>query len=217
MSHHFEDSLNSRYHSPRKKRRTHQFYIMLGKLMPWFFLLSLTILFNGFTSVPAHGGSHDQLLQAAGLSSVGDLRPAPKFELTDSTGKTVRLSDYQGKVVFINFWATWCPTCVHEMPMMDQLYQARTNQPFTVIAINMQESAEEVAAFMTQKGFHFPALIDSAGITMLQYKVLGLPSSYLIDCQSNLIGAITGLLQWTSAATTSLLDTLIKDKACQAS
>ena len=110
---------------------------------------------------------------------------------------------------------TASPTC--EMPMMDQLYQSRAKQPFTLLAINMQESAEDVTAFMTKKGFRFSALLDLEGKTMMQYKVLGLPSSYLIDCSGNLLGSVTGVLQWTSDATKTLLDTLLQDKACQAS
>jgi peroxiredoxin len=154
-------------------------------------------------------------LQAAGLKAVEPSGTAPDFELSDHHGKKVRLHDLRGKVVFLNFWATWCPPCIHEMPMMQQLLDSRKQQAFALLALNLQESQEDVAQFMKKKGLQFPALLDSEGRTAASYKVRGLPASYLIDCSGNLLGAVTGILQWTSEATQTLLDTLLKDKACR--
>lgn len=177
--------------------------------------LGLALLWGGFTGTAVHATPHDALLQAAGLNAVESSGTAPDFELSDHHGKRVRLRDLRGKVVFLNFWATWCPPCIHEMPMMQHLLNSRKQQPFALLALNLQESREDVTQFMQQKDFHFPALLDSEGRTAASYKVRGLPASYLIDCSGNLLGAVTGILQWTSEATQTLLDTLLKDKACR--
>jgi peroxiredoxin len=178
-------------------------------------LLSLALIWGGGIGTAAHAEPHDALLQAAGLSAVEPSSIAPDFELPDHHGKKIRLRDLRGKVVFINFWATWCPPCIHEMPMMEQLLNSRQQKPFALLALNLQEGQEDVAQFMKQKGFQFPALLDSEGRTAASYKVRGLPASYLIDCGGNLLGSVTGVLQWTSAATQTLLDSLLKDKACE--
>jgi len=178
-------------------------------------LLGLALIWGELTGTAVHATPHDALLQAAGLSAVEPSGTAPDFELSDHHGKKIRLHALRGKVVLLNFWATWCPPCIHEMPMMQQLLNSRKQQPFALFALNLQESQEDVAQFMTQKDFQFPALLDSEGRTAARYKVRGLPTSYLIDCSGNLLGSVTGVLQWTSEATQTLLDTLLKDKACQ--
>ena len=178
-------------------------------------LLGLALSWGEFTGSAVYATPHDALLQAAGLSAVEPSGTAPDFELSDHHGNKVRLHDLRGKVVLLNFWATWCPPCIHEMPMMQQLLNSRQQQPFALFALNLQESQEDVAQFMTQKDFQFPALLDSEGRAAASYKVRGLPASYLIDCSGNLLGSVTGVWQWTSEATQTLLDTLLKDKACQ--
>jgi peroxiredoxin len=178
-------------------------------------LLSLALMGGGFTGTAARATPHDALLQAAGLSAVEPSGMAPDFELSDHQGKRVRLHDLRGKVVFVNFWATWCPPCIHEMPMMQQLLDSRKQQAFALLALNLQESQEDVAQFMKKKGLQFPALLDSEGRTAASYKVRGLPASYLIDCSGHLLGSVTGVLAWTREATQTLLDTLLKDNACQ--
>ncbi len=152
-----------------------------------------------------HAAPHGPLLQAAGLSAAETPTAAPGFELVDHQGQTIRLQNHRGKVIFVNFWATWCPPCIYEMPLMDQLYQSRQLQPFTLWAVNMQESREDVTQFMKKKGFHFPALLDQDGVATAAYKVRGLPASYLIDCAGNLIGHVVGIFQWTNDATKTLV------------
>jgi peroxiredoxin len=154
------------------------------------------------------------LLQAVGLT-VGDPETvATDFELPNTQGKIVRLHELRGQVVFVNFWATWCLPCIHEMPMMEQLYQAFKQQPMTIVAVNMQQGREEVRRFMESKQFHFPALLDHEGTVTARYQVRGLPTTHLIDCAGNDIGRTIGVLQWTHAAMPTLVSTLLKDAAC---
>ncbi len=181
-------------------------------------LLGFVLLSIGFMSpVASATGLVKPLLQAAGLAPAPTPTAAADFELPDHRGNVLRLGDQRGKVVFINFWATWCPPCIHEMPMMEQLYQSLRQQSFAIWAVNMQESQEDVGRFMASKRFHFPALVDVEGAIASRYMVRGLPTTYLIDCSGNLIGHVVGVLQWTSAATRTLVTALLEAPACEQS
>jgi peroxiredoxin len=178
-------------------------------------LILLSLLFfssGGFSHATA--APPIDLLKAAGFSPAASLGAAPPLDLVDSEGNPVRLQDYRGHVILVNFWATWCPPCIHEMPMMEALYTARKDQAFSIWAVNMQESQEDVARFIAKQGFHFPVMLDLEGTATASYGVRGLPSTYLIDCRGNLLGHIVGILQWMSHATRDLLDALRNDAAC---
>jgi len=158
---------------------------------------------------------HRALIEAAGLSAVEPVA-APAFILNNAHGKPVALQDQRGKVILVNFWATWCPPCIHEMPMMDALYLSQQKRPFSIWAVNMQETHEDVATFLRSRDFHFPVLLDVEGEVVGSFRVQGLPSTYVIDCGGNLIASITGVLKWTDSAMQTLLDALFQDAACQA-
>ncbi len=177
--------------------------------MPFIILVGFALVLN---SVPAHAASLESLLQAASLSAVSE--PAADFQLPDATGRLHRLRDQRGKVVFLNFWATWCPPCVHEMPLMEQLRHALRQQPLVMWAVNMQESQEQVADFMTANGLHFPALLDPDGAVFALYTVRSLPTTYLINCAGNMVGWAVGPREWTNDATRTLLAALVSDDNC---
>ncbi|MDN3450001.1 redoxin domain-containing protein [Planococcus sp. APC 3906] len=118
--------------------------------------------------------------ETTGLA-VGDL--APDFELMTMDGQTVRLSDYRGQRVFINFWATWCPPCRAEMPDMQQLYEEQ-DVPVEILAVNLtasEQSQENIATFVEDFGLSFPILLDTNSETANKYKVKAVPASYMID------------------------------------
>lgn len=177
-------------------------------------LLSLVFFWTGGIDDAASAPPVD-LIQAAGLMPAAPPQPAPPLDLFDFEGNPIRLQAHRGKVIMINFWATWCPPCIHEMPMMEALYASRQDQAFSIWAVNLRESQKDVADFMAQKGFSFPVMLDLKGTAVSHYAIPGLPSTYLIDCTGNLVGHVIGILQWTSDATRNLLDALLNDAACQ--
>ena len=119
--------------------------------------------------------------QPAMYALAGEL--APDFALLTPAGQTVSLADYAGQVVLINFWATWCPSCVTEMPDYEQVYQEYQPE-FTVLAVNLQEGADSVQQYAAGMGLTYPVLLDSDGVvTSRQYRVTGMPGSFLIDRQ----------------------------------
>src|SRR5687768_14527588 len=156
------------------------------------------------------------LIEAAGLRVVEPVAAAPAFTLNDHQGRPIATQDQRGKVLLINFWATWCPPCIHEMPLMDQLFFSMQARPFALWALNVQQTQEEVCTFLQSRNFHFPVLLDPEGKVVGSYHVQGLPSTYLIDCAGNLVGYLMGVLQWTDHAMQTLLEELFQDPACEA-
>ena len=127
-------------------------------------------------------------------SQVTQIEAAPNFSLQTLDGRTVELSDYQGQVVLLNTWATWCPPCRAEMPDLEAYYRERQADGFVVLAVNSQESAGTVAAFLEDHDFTFPVLLDTDGVVMRQYGIRGLPTSFFIDRDGNVHGVWSGQL-----------------------
>ena len=123
--------------------------------------------------------------------------PAPDFSFPGLDGKKVRLSDFKGKVVLVNIWATWCPPCVDEMPSMEKLYRKFKEQKFEILAVSIDESGRKaVAPFMKKNRLTFPALIDSDGTIKSVYRIAAIPESFIIDKQGVLVKKIVGPLDW---------------------
>jgi len=107
--------------------------------------------------------------------------PAPDFALKSLDGQTVSLHDYKGKVVLINFWATWCPPCKAEIPALEAAYRANKDKGFVVLGIDIAESQQVVAPFVAGMGMTYPVLLDEQDKLMALYRGLGLPMSILVD------------------------------------
>lgn len=121
---------------------------------------------------------------------------APDFQLTTSDGSTMHLSDLRGKVVLLNFWATWCPPCKAEMPDLDAIHREYgPEHDFTVIGVNVGGSQAEVRVFADQHSITFPLLLDTDGmITNSRYNIRSLPTSLIIDRSGNIRDAWIGQL-----------------------
>jgi len=111
------------------------------------------------------------------------------FTLQDMDGESHALHDYRGKVVLINFWGTWCPPCIREMPSLERLYQNLRDKPFIVLAVNQWEDQDHVFAFMGQLDVFptFPVLFDPDSRVSEAFGVKGLPTSYVLDKQGRVI------------------------------
>jgi peroxiredoxin len=134
-------------------------------------------------------------------------RPAPPFELAALDGASrLRLADLRGRVVLLNFWATWCKPCEDEMPAMERLYRALAGPEFELVAISVDTDAEAVARFRDRLGLSFPILLDPGSEVSRAYQTTGYPESFLIDRAGNLASArFVGPRQWDEPEYESLV------------
>jgi len=125
---------------------------------------------------------------------------APDFTLTDMNGKEHSLASLRGKVVFVNFWATWCKTCKEEMPSMQILYTylKEKEAPFEMLAISMDRvtTQKNIGPFVNSIGLQFPILLDPWGKTDGKYKLTGVPETYIIDKEGRVAEKVIGPRNW---------------------
>lgn len=137
--------------------------------------------------------------------------PAPDFSLTDMDGKAHALADYRGKVVLVNFWATWCPPCRKEMPSLERVYQHFKGKPFAVLAINQWETVDHVFSYMGDLNVDpsFPILFDSESKVADQFGVRGLPTSFLVDAQGRIVYRAVGGREFDHPEVEKLIEGLL--------
>lgn len=151
------------------------------------------------------------MVVAAGGQDLEIGRPAPEFALTDQAGNTHRLSDYRGKVVLLNFWATWCVPCRTEMPSMERAYRALKDRGFAVVAVSLDTGPRStVEAFVKELGLTFPVLLDPRGTSVQAYRLPGVPASFLIDRRGRLAARELGPRDWNAGLARAQLEALLK-------
>lgn len=122
---------------------------------------------------------------------------APNFQVTDLNGDITNLSDYRGKKVLLNFWASWCPPCKAEMPHMEELYKEHVDEGVVILALNMtntENSLDDVRKFVENQNLTFPILLDQEGEVSAKYEILAYPTSYFIDSTGVIRNKVTGAL-----------------------
>jgi thiol-disulfide isomerase/thioredoxin len=136
--------------------------------------------------------------------------PAADFTLADVDGEPLRLADLRGKVVMLNFWASWCPPCRREMPSMQRLYQQYAEQGLVVVAVNQWEDADLVFEFVGRLDPEpsFPILLDRGSKVAELYGVKGLPTTYLIDRDGNMRYRAMGGRDFDHPAVAQLIESL---------
>ena len=152
------------------------------------------------------------------LSPPDSRQPFPlDFRLSDLNGDTVRLSDFRGNVVLLNFWATWCYPCRTEMPSMNAVYQDYRGKEFVVLAIASDAQGKEVVSpFVEEYDLTFPVLLDPQDVVGRRLQISGIPTSYLLDKHGRIAGVESGAQNWNSSKVHRLLDSLIAEtKAAQ--
>jgi peroxiredoxin len=153
----------------------------------------------------------DTLYTTLGMRRPAEPSAAPDFALSTLEGRPVRLREFRGKLVLVNFWATWCAPCLHEMPSMEQLYQTFKQTEFVLLAVSMDRQGEGVARpFVDKLKLTFPVLLDSTLEVSRQYSVRGLPTTYLIDPEGLLIGVAIGARDWHRTEAKALIAGLLR-------
>ena len=132
-------------------------------------------------------------------------KPAPDFTLVDRKGKTWNLAQLKGQVVFVNFWATWCPPCLHEMPSMQKLYSSMPTDSFKMLAILYNDKPEVADKVVAKYKYTFPVLIDPGNKTGMAYGLTGVPETYIIDKQGVLREKFVGPVEWDTPGVRKML------------
>lgn len=125
-------------------------------------------------------------------------QPAPDFSLTDTKGRTWRLTDLRGQVVFVNFWATWCPPCREELPSMEGLHRRLSQAPFQMLTILNNDRPDFAQQVADKYGYTFPILIDPDSKVAGIYGITGVPETFIIDANGVLQKKFIGPWDWNS-------------------
>lgn len=131
------------------------------------------------------------------------------FTLTDINGNTITKSDFSGKVTVVNFWATWCPPCIEEIPSLNRLKQKMEGRPFELISINYAEDRSTVAKFLQQVKVDFPVLLDHSGATAHRWNVITYPSTFVIDRQGKFRYGVNAAIEWDTPELIQKLESLM--------
>jgi len=132
------------------------------------------------------------------LQSVPDRPPAPDFSLVDMDGVKHTLSDYRGRVVVVNFWATWCPPCREEMPSMERAWQKLRHEDIVMLAVNVGEDEDSIFEFTASYPVEFPLLLDQESVVIGNWPVRGLPTTFIIDPQGKIVYRAIGGRDWSA-------------------
>jgi peroxiredoxin len=159
---------------------------------------------------------NSQAASSAESSSSGNLEGqlAPSFSLKRFDGKSVNLADYRGKIVFLNFWATWCEPCKEEMPSMQRLYKKMQGRPFEILAVSLDQGGKSVVdAFLKKmkEPLTFPILNDSEqAVSKSLYHTTGVPETFIIGGDGKVIKHVIGSYEWDNEQISAYFEGLLK-------
>lgn len=137
---------------------------------------------------------------------------APDFTLSRPDGKKVSIKDFRGKLVFVNFWATWCEFCRDEMPAMERLYREFKGKGFEILAVNVKDNRADALALARDLKVSYPIAMDPRGEVGLLYGAFGMPTTYLIDRKGMVLARLWGPADWYSPGARTLIKALLEQK-----
>jgi len=179
------------------------------------FCFSLSILLLSFLAQNAEAQLSPEVEKAfneAKLPVVKERTNPALFSLPLLNGGNASLSSYKGKVVILNFWATWCPPCRAEMPSMETLYQRFKNQGLEILAVDIGEIPSKVQQFISQNAYTFPVLLDKDNKISSQYGIRAIPTTYIIDREGRIISMIVGSIRWDNPKVIAAFEALLKSR-----
>ena len=147
------------------------------------------------------------------LTVLNPRKPAPNFTLNGVLGKTYSLSQFRGKVVLVNFWATWCPPCRAEMPSIEKLYRSLSGSPFEALALDQSEDQSTVFAHLGELDPMptFPVLLDKTSSVANAFNVQGIPTTYIVDKAGKIAYKAVGGRDYASPDIRDIVVKLMKD------
>ncbi len=187
-------------------------YVIDGAMGGRVFCLSLSVVFLFFLlelDFPVEGREEDFYSKIRINLIKGD-KKAPDFSLVDLHGKKVALQQFRGKIVLLNFWATWCGPCKEEMPFLEILYQQFKEKEFVLLTVSVDyEGPKPVQEFISKQRYTFPVLLDPKCEVLDLFDVKGIPTTFIIDKKGKLLGKAIGPRDWKCQEAISLISTLV--------
>ena len=156
--------------------------------------------------------SYGQGLSAQSLTELSNKPQAPAFNLQDMDGEKFSLATYKGKVLIVNFWATWCPPCRAELPSMNRGWDKIKNENIEMIAINVGEDEDTIYSFMADYPINFKVLLDQSGDIISQWPIKGLPTTFVVDAEGRIVYRAIGGREWDSDKLLNMVRALNKHK-----
>ena len=149
--------------------------------------------------------------EAPAVAEVREKKPALEITVNSLTNVPLKLSALKGKVVLLNFWATWCPPCREEIPSMMKLNSAMAGKPFQMVSVSIDEGGvPEIESFFKASGYSLPTYTDTDGAAVKAYGITGVPESFVIDKNGILVKKVIGPLAWDSPETITFIEGLMK-------
>ena len=183
-------------------------------ILPVFYWYADPIKVSGreFTGKNIENDRIGHLFQELGIIRLSGIAPPVEIKLENLNGKHVNISDFKGKIVFLNFWTTWCPDCRDEMPEMEKLFKQFKEDDFVMVTINLKESSDKVSAFYEKHKLTFNALLDSDGNVGVAFGIRSIPTTFILDKQGGLLGKAMGPREWGGRKATELFQMLVGSK-----
>lgn len=174
--------------------------------------LAQTVLTPSISQPPALHGNAGVVIGKRGLNPYDADSNPPALKLSGLDGKEHDLSQYRGGVVLVNFWATWCPPCVHELPSMQRLKKKLADKPFAILTVNISEEKETIRAFIRdQVKVDLPILLDRDGAVMKRWKVYVFPTSFVLGPEGRILYGAYGELTWDSETIVRTIEGLLPE------
>ena len=154
----------------------------------------------------------EKAFRDAGLTLLNKRQEPVDFTLPLLNGGNAALSSYKGKVIILNFWATWCPPCRAEMPSMETLYQRLKSRGLELLAVDLDEDKASVQQFIRNGRFTFPVLLDEGGKIGSKYVISAIPTSFIIDREGKIVGKVIGSISWDNPKVIAAFEALLKSR-----
>jgi peroxiredoxin len=173
----------------------------------------IVALMTTLNALAAEQPAVTELLKTLNLSGYPSSMRPPDFSGLTVDGKTVSVAGLRGRVILLNFWATWCQECRPEMPMFERLHREFSAQGLSVTGINAREGTATVREYSKELGLTFPMVLDSKGEINAAYGVIGLPTTFIIGRDGRAVALAVGPKEWAAAPSRALIQTLLAEPA----
>jgi peroxiredoxin len=184
---------------------------MMRRIISSMAVCGIVALMTALNAMAAERPVLPELLKALNLSGYPSLMHPPEFSGFTADGQKVSLADLSGRVVLLNFWATWCLECRLEMSAFERLHREFSVQGLAVVGINAREGTSTIREYARELGLTFPLILDSKGTINAAYGVIGLPTTFLIGRDGRPVALAVGPREWASTPARAIIQALLAE------